>query len=161
MKLKLWCHKSNKRLIDMFYSHRFVSLFSNQEATEGGDIVVCMNATMCRQLHRHPLASAELQDGSVSSIVAELRAGLAVVKCLDDDRLILDQGQPWHLCFFSLIEEGKEITACNRGFEDACWQRKKKIIRFLPLFETFLFNTATSVVAVWKKRVMYLPEVLS
>lgn len=104
-------------------SDRFPLLFSNQKAAEGGDIVSCHHMTLTRQVYTHLVPSIELQAGSVSSIVGVLGAWFVLTDRLDNRRAVLDQKQPRLFLFWSLIEEGEAVIACNRGREHACGDR--------------------------------------
>lgn len=104
-------------------------LFSNQKAAEGGDLVRCQHMTLSRQAYIHLVISIELQAGAVSSIVGVLGALFVLVKRLDNNRVVFDQTQPRLMLFCSLIEEGEAVIACNRGFEDACGDRRAIITR--------------------------------
>lgn len=80
--------------------------------------------TVSRQAYIHRVPSIELQAGTVSSIVGVLGAWFVLIKRRDNRRAILDQRQPGLLLFWSLIEEGEAVIACNRGREDACGDRR-------------------------------------
>ncbi len=110
-----------------------ISILIDQKSTKAGGTAGPPNTATTRQAHRHLVPFLQLQDCRVSSII-EAWSTCLIVKCLDNDLVVLHQLQPCFMLVVSMVGEGEEVKTRKRSLEDTCEQKTiYQIKRFLAL----------------------------